>query len=101
MTVRHFSPMRVLLAISLACTLPFMSGCQGPQSERCKQVCQQATECATKRNINEEESPYDLDECIAACIALERDSASRELVEEHIKCAKKAAGDCAQLMLCR
>ena len=93
--------MRLLLAISLAFPMCFMSACKGPQSERCKQVCQQETECATKRKVNEEESPYDLDECIAACINLERDSASRELVEEHIKCAKEAAGDCTQLMLCR
>ncbi len=78
-----------------------LSSCTGAESERCKQVCQQETECAAERKINEEDSPYDLDECVAACIALERDSASRHLVEEHVECAKKAAGSCEKLMQCR
>ena len=93
--------MRLLLAICLAAALPFMPACKEQQSERCKQVCQQETECAAQRKINEEDSPYDLDECIAACIALERDSSSRHLVEEHVECAKTAAGNCEELMLCR
>ncbi len=101
MTVRHFSTMRVLLAAALGCTLVLMSACKGAQSERCKQVCQQETDCHAERNVNEEESPWDLDECIAACIALERDNASHKIVDDHIQCAKEAAGDCAKLMLCR
>lgn len=93
--------MKVLLAALLTCALPLLSSCTEKQSERCKQVCQQETECAAERNINQEESPYDLDECVAACINLERDIASRHIVEEHVECAKKAAGSCEQLKLCR
>lgn len=99
--VRHFSAMRVSLAAILACALPLLSACTGQQSERCKQVCQQETECAASRNVKEEDSPYDLDECVAACINLERDIASRHIVEEHVECAKKAAGSCEALKACR
>lgn len=93
--------MRIIVAAILACALPLLPACTGQQSERCKQVCQQETDCATKRNVNEEDAPYDLDECVAACINLERDIASRQIVEEHVECAKKAAGSCEALKLCR
>ncbi len=93
--------MKALLVSLLISSLPLLFSCTGPKSERCKQVCQLETDCAAKRKLNEEEAPYDLDECVAACIALERDSASRHLVEEHVACAEAAAGSCEKLMECR
>ena len=83
----------LVLLLSIACT--------GVQSEQCKKICQQETDCATRRNALNENFPYDLDECVAACVALEHDKEGRKLVEKHLACAKKANGDCKQLMLCR
>jgi hypothetical protein len=93
--------MKRSLIVALAWALFGLCSCTSSQSARCKQVCQQETECAAEGKVNDTDSPYDLDECVAACIALERDSASRHLVEEHVECAKKAAGSCEKLMQCR
>lgn len=74
--------------------------CAKPQSERCKDVCQRETECAEERSKGDENFPYDLDECIAACVALERDSAGKPLVDKHYACAEMAGDDCEALMSC-
>jgi hypothetical protein len=71
------------------------------QSAQCKQVCQKETECAAEGKVDDTDSPYDFDECVAACTTLVSDSASRHLVEEHLECARKAAGSCEKLMQCR
>lgn len=93
--------MMTLRTLALATALLALSSCTEQQSARCKQVCQQETECAAERKINEDDIPYDLEECVAACIGLERDKASKHLVDKHVECAKQAAGSCQALMLCR
>ena len=95
--MRLFSLTTALCAV---CAL-VLSACTAPQSERCKTVCQQETDCAAQRNIQEESFPYDLDECVAACVALERSNEGRQLVEKHIECANNANGDCKALEQCR
>ena len=95
--MRLFSP---TAALSALCAL-LVCSCTAPQSERCKKVCQQETDCAAQRKIQEESFPYDLDECIAACVALERGIEGRESVERHIECANKADTDCEALLQCR
>lgn len=84
-----------LLAILL------LFACSKARSERCKTVCQQETDCAEKNSDDPDSFPYDLDECVAACIGLERDTENKKLVDQHIECAKKAGSDCKALMDCR
>ena len=95
-SMRHSIAMRMIWAV---CALAF--ACTGSQSERCKKVCQQETECAPLQKLENEASPYDLDECVEACVALERDTEARHLVDEHVKCAEESKGDCERLMQCR
>ena len=97
--MRHFS--LILIAPILATFLSASSSCTGSQSERCKRVCQQETECAAQRKDQEEKLPYDLEECVIACVTLERDSENRGLVEKHEECVNAAEGDCEKLMKCQ
>jgi hypothetical protein len=93
--------MRIFSLITALGVLTLLCSCTAPQSERCKKVCQQETECAAQRKVQEENFPYDLDECIAACVALERGNEGRHLVEKHVDCANNANGNCEALMQCR
>ena len=68
----------------------FLISCTAEQSEDCQEVCRQETECAAKRKQAGEDFPYDLDECVKACITLERDKASQQAVKDHVKCAREA-----------
>jgi hypothetical protein len=89
------------LSLILLGTLALSSACSEAKSERCKKVCQQETDCAEQRSRDGETFPYDLDECIAACVGLERDSSGREKVEAHIECANSAGDSCEKLLTCR
>lgn len=86
-----------LVALIVLITL---AACSEPRSEDCKSVCQRETDCAEQQSNLVENYPYDLDECVAACVALERDKEGKLLVERHVECAKKAT-DCDELMECR
>ena len=88
--------MRVLLLLTI-----FGTNCGETQSEPCRNVCQKEAECAENRLDPDESIPYDLDECVAACVALERDTAGKRMVEQHIKCAEKAGDSCEALMECQ
>lgn len=77
------------------------SACDEAQSERCRSVCQKEAVCAESRQDPEESIPYDYDECVAACVALERDTASKLLVDKHVACADEAGDSCEALMKCR
>jgi hypothetical protein len=92
----------VTLTLCLALSLPVVSSCSKTQDERCRTVCQRETDCAERRSELEDDNvPYDLDECVAACVALERDSAGKRLVEKHVECAQLAGESCEALMECR
>ncbi len=77
------------------------SACNRSKSQQCNDVCQLETDCAEERSSDGEQYPYDLDECIAACEALEGDSNSQGHVKAHFECAEKAGGDCTKLLECR
>lgn len=88
------------LCLAIACLAA--CACSKPQSERCRNVCQQESVCAAgAAEASNDEFKYDQDECVAACVALERDSDGKQLVEKHVECAKKAGHDCQALMACR
>ncbi len=91
--------MRALIALILVSTAAM--ACGDPQSEHCRSVCRQETECAESKTKLDEDFPYDLEECIEACVRLERDNAGKILVDKHVECAKKAGDDCQALMDCR
>ena len=91
--------MQRLLLLSLS--LLALSACGSNGSEACKDVCKREAECAEKRvAAGDESAKYDQNECTAACVDLERDSQGKELVENHIRCAKQAK-TCAELLECR
>ena len=95
-------PMRSIVTLSLSLALSLVSSCSKTQDERCRTVCQRETYCAERRSELEDDNvPYDLDECVAACVALERDSAGKRSVDKHVDCAQKAGESCEALMECR
>lgn len=96
------TPVRpTILSLLLATLLPFASSCDEAKSQQCKDVCQQETDCAEQQNRNGESFPYDLDECVAACVGLERDTHGQEKVKAHVECARRAGDSCEELMKCR
>lgn len=73
-------------------------GCTEPKSARCRAICAREAECVetTKR----EGETFEEKECVAACGALENDTATVQLVQAHASCVKTAA-DCAAVLNCR
>lgn len=87
------------LVLGLLSTLA-ISACGEVRSQQCETVCIQEADCAEERENAGTNYPYDKEECIAACVALERDVEGKKFVQHHVKCAKKATS-CHQLLLCR
>jgi hypothetical protein len=84
--------MRLLLVAAL------LAACTDPRSAACKEVCKREAECVEETNSK---MPFDESECVAACSALERDTAvSAAKVERHIACVKKQAS-CAAVLECK
>lgn len=84
--------------LSVAIAL-LLTACSSGASERCSTMCKREAECAEKL-AEGENFKYDADECVTACVALERDPATKKLVDRHQECAK-AAETCEELMGCR
>ncbi|MCP4443839.1 MAG: hypothetical protein GY811_00655 [Myxococcales bacterium] len=93
----HFPLLSLLVCALLVPSL----ACSKVKSERCQDICQKETDCAEQRGRDGETYPYDLDECIDACVGLERDSNNRKKVDNHKKCADKAGDSCEALLECR
>ena len=75
--------------------------CSETQSKRCKDVCQKESECAERQGTAADPVPYDVEECISACVVLERDQNSQSIVDTHIECAKASWDNCEKLLSCR
>ena len=91
----------LLLIVLPLIVLPLIGACSEPKSERCKRVCRLETDCAEARSQEGDTFPYDLDECIAGCVSLERDKSGRAKIDKHVECADQAGADCAKLMECQ
>jgi len=85
--------MRLCLAVLLAFT-----ACTEPRSASCKQVCKREAECIEETGSK---TPFEEKECVAACAALEQDSAtSGAKVQRHIDCVKKQT-TCTAVLECK
>ncbi len=86
--------MRYLLAAQLAALV----ACTEPRSAACREVCKREAEC------NEEtagKTPFEEKECVAACAALEQDSAnSGAKVQRHFDCVRHQTS-CTAVLECK
>lgn len=95
------TPLTQVLALAvLGLSALATSACGEVRSQQCENVCVQEANCAEERENAGTNYPYDKDECVAACVALERDVEGKKFVQHHIECAQKATS-CNQLLLCR
>ena len=84
--------MRPLLLVAL------FAACTEPRSTACKEVCKREVECIEETGSK---LPFDEKECIAACSALEHDTAvNAAKVHRHIDCVTKHAS-CAAVLECK
>lgn len=85
--------MRFCLAVLLVLT-----ACTEPRSASCKQVCKREAECIEETGSK---MPFEEKECVAACAALEQDSAnSGAKVQRHIDCVRKQTS-CTAVLECK
>lgn len=73
-------------------------GCTEPRSTSCRQVCKREAECIEETGTK---IPFEEKECVAACAALEQDSAySGAKVQRHIDCVSKQTS-CSAVLECK
>lgn len=73
-------------------------GCTEPRSDRCRKVCKREAECIEETGTK---IPFEEKECVAACAALEQDTASSGAkVQRHIECVNNAAS-CSVVLECK
>ena len=76
----------------------FLLACTEPRSKACKQVCKREAECIEEATTK---VPFDEKECVAACAALEQDTAhSNAKVQRHIECVNSAKS-CLTALECK
>jgi len=69
-----------------------------PRSTSCRQVCKREAECIEETGTK---TPFEEKECVAACAALEQDSAhSGAKVQRHIDCVNKQTS-CTAVLECK
>ena len=89
----------MLRYLALIAILP-LAACSSSGSQRCKDVCEREAECAAATiNEGKEGIKFDKDECVAACVSLERDNEGHTAVETHASCVYKAS-DCNDVLEC-
>ena len=72
--------------------------CTEPRSTSCRQVCKREAECIEETGTK---TPFEEKECVAACAALEQDSAhSGAKVQRHIDCVNKQTS-CTAVLECK
>jgi hypothetical protein len=73
-------------------------GCTEPRSDSCRQVCKREAECIEETGTK---IPFEEKECVAACAALQQDTAnSGAKVQRHIDCVNKTSS-CAAVLECK
>ncbi len=87
-----------VVSITLCGLLLSLWGCSSARSPRCKELCRQEALCVSE--LNRLDSSFDETGCFDACIALERDSEGRKLVDAHEACVN-AADTCLAKMSCQ
>lgn len=84
--------MRSLLLVAL------LAACTEPRSAACKEVCKREAECVEETNSK---MSFDEKECVAACSALEQDTAvNAAKVQRHIDCVNKQPS-CEAVLECK
>jgi len=84
--------MRSLLLAAL------LAACTEPRSAACTEVCKREAECIEETGSK---MPFDEKECVAACSALEADTAVSEAkVKRHIECVNKQQS-CPAVLECK
>lgn len=79
-----------LVLLAIACT--------EPRSKECREVCRREAECIEETGSK---MSFEEKECVAACAALEQDSAtSGAKVQAHIDCVKTKTS-CAAVLECK
>lgn len=74
------------------------AGCTEPRSAPCTQVCKREAECLDELNSK---LPFNVNECIAACAALEQDqTVNGAKVKRHIECVNRQP-TCAGVLECK
>ncbi len=75
-----------------------LAACTEPRSASCKKVCKREAECIEETGSK---VPFEEKECVAACAALEQDSAhSGAKVTRHIECVTREKS-CAAVLECK
>lgn len=73
-------------------------GCTEPRSTACREVCKREAECVEETGSK---APFEEKECVAACAALEQDTAnSGAKVQRHIDCVRNRSS-CAAVLECK
>lgn len=73
-------------------------GCTEPRSATCREVCKREAECVEETGSK---MPFEEKECIAACAALEQDTAnSAAKVQRHADCVRRQS-TCSAVLECK
>ena len=74
------------------------AACTEPRSPKCREICKREAECIEETGSK---MPFEEKECVAACAALEQDSAnSGAKVQRHYDCVKKQT-TCPAVLECK
>ena len=82
-------------SLALIC---FLVSCTEPRSTSCREVCKREAECIEETG---NKTPFEEKECVAACAALEQDTAnSGAKVQRHVDCVRRASS-CTAVLECK
>lgn len=81
----------------VALPLAFLACSDGASPSQCEDICEQEVRCA---QLREKKTDRRLEECVAGCVALDRDISGRKLVEDYVECVKHTGGSCEERMQC-
>lgn len=86
------------MRVTALAIIAFLAACTEPRSQSCKKVCKREAECIEETGSK---VPFEEKECVAACAALEQDSAhSGAKVQRHINCVNKQTS-CSAVLECK